>query len=469
MANLIQEYIELVSNYTDAPLNSITASAYWLISATLGYWLNILDTPSEHGTRCNLFVLIIGPAGLTRKSTVMDYAEFVYREAWKRFYEKTGMDVNIDDKFIEEYTIEGICDTVEEGIKNGIDDFVILIDEFGVWLSRVDSTHLLGSKGLLSKLYYSKGYKQSLSRRGGKKGTRRIPDGLYWTLIGGMQDPELYLTETDIRQGFLRRFLLVPITEKDLRKYKPPLSHERRMLKDKLISFSEKLTKRMVELYNFSGGFNPIDTYCSQAVEENINNYDMNTYEEIRKVYSTNSIIARYMATSWEHVLKLTALTAIADDDAKPIMLAGNPSFYISKPEHFDIANSWFDYLKNRIYSTIETISVNMQTPTLPQIDNVANKVLGVISRAGGSMTTGELLKSLATTKKQIGDYLVTLAEQGKLIPVLDIAKQHGTVIRLFINKDEAEKYVSNKTIMSPNAEIKILSPKLFETIWLRS
>jgi len=464
MGTLIKKYIDIVSENTDAPMNSITASAYWLISSTLGYWINLMDTPAEHGTRCNLFVLIIGQAGITRKSTVMGYASYVYRTAWREFYQKVGIDIDIDDKFIEEFTVEGIADQVQSAIDSGIDDFVLMTDEFGIWLARAGATHLLGSKGLLSKLYYGKGYKQSLSQRGGKKGTREIPEGLYWTFLGAMQDPELYLTEIDVKQGFLRRFLLVSSTDDDLREYKPPLSYERRFLKDKLSQIAKELCKKMLDIYNFVGGFLPLDTYCSKSVESAINEYDIKTYNEVRNIYTPGSVISRYMVTSWEHILKLTALTAISDQDKRPIMLAGNPSFYLDNTEHFIIARDWFDVVKQRIFSAIETISVNMQNPTLPSMDNVANRIIGAINRAGGSVTTGELLRSLGTTKQHIKPYLTTLVEQGKVVPVYEITSKG--IIRLFLDNNKAKEYVNNQLTINPKTVIRILDVNSFDSMW---
>ena len=206
--NWIDDFLQIVSEHTDAPDVVIKGSAYWLISATLGPFFQVIE--SKRPLKPNMFVVFCGPAGLTRKSTVIDYARTVYEIAWQKYYDTLNIDINVEDKFIEEFTIEGIADYIEEH-SDKIKDYVLISDEFGVWLKRSEGQrYMFGARGMLSKLYYGETYKQVLSKRQGKKSIRKIPRGLYFTMICGMQDPDLYLTEYDVRQGLVRRtFLLI--------------------------------------------------------------------------------------------------------------------------------------------------------------------------------------------------------------------------------------------------------------------
>jgi hypothetical protein len=123
----VDEFVQVVSEHTDAPDVIVCGSAYWLISATLGPFFQIIE--SRRPLRPNMFIVFCGPAGLTRKSTVIDYARTVYEIAWQKYYDTLNIDINVEDKFIEEFTIEGIADYIEEH-SGRIKDYVLISDEF---------------------------------------------------------------------------------------------------------------------------------------------------------------------------------------------------------------------------------------------------------------------------------------------------------------------------------------------------
>lgn len=468
--NFVDEFVSVVSGATDAPMNSIYAGAYWLISSTIGFWANVKDTPAI-STRCNLFTLISGKAGISRKSTVMDYALLVNRTAWRKLYDYLGIKVRMDDKFIEEYTVEGICDQIEDIHNLGISDFHICVDEFGVWLNRAGSTHLLGSKGLLSKFYYGKGYKQALSARGGKQGKREIPDGLYWTLIAGMQDPELYLDEDDIKQGFMRRILFVHVTEDDARDYKPPLSERRRNIYNKLVEIGENIGDTLITLYKFADGFEPVDTFFTGSVMDAINDYDLDNYNMIKSVYSVDSIISRYMATAWEHVLKITVLHFISRSDIsnKLLNIAGVPNITIDDMESFKTARDWFDGVRPRIFEALENISVHKSHPQHPDVSQMIARIKGILSRNDGVLKSNELLKKLDIHKSIGKQYVITMMERTELFVVYRVPNKNkgGRPSFYFYNDhNKAEEYINNAPHEDPYATVRLLNLKQVEDLW---
>ena len=463
---ILDDYISYVATLTDAPYPVIVASAYWLLSSTVGFWFEQKQVPSFGARRCNLFVILSGASGIVRKSTVMEYAEHVYRKAWTEFYNDINIDIDVEDKFIEEFTVEGIADVVEELANSGVYDFVLTTDEFGIWLQRTSSTHLLGSKGLLSKLYYGKGYKQNLSRRDGKKGTRRIPSGLYWTMVAAMQEPEQYLTESDIKQGLFRRFFIVSVDKRDLREYKPPLTDEHKLLSDNLDKIAEKLKNIMLRLYSFSG-FDPIEVYFTKRVKDKINEYDRQNNEYVKRNYGLISNVGRYMTSAWEHVTKMTMLNAVADVDyfsGKVMNLRGIPTFIIDDDRFVELSINIFEPFKERVIDLIDRITFGKRQPNLPDIELVGEEIMSIINKNGGRITVRDLLKKLKTTKRQIKDYVITLVEREEIFVVLEKKRKNSFI--LFTDSEKAKEYVQERNLTSGEHVASLLSYKEFEALW---
>lgn len=342
--NLIDEYCSLVSKYFDIPPQFVRASAYYILAATLGRHASIIDLPSQQ-SKPNVFFILSGPSAFSRKSQLLSIVKRVLREEFvlvnqDKFkakeataeqepetgaeFEEIGRTEAEEDrktKFLKRLwaehvlqgsNVEGLADEIA---KTRHDFYCIMSAEFGYSLSksveRDSYTH--GILQLYSDLYYGEDYKQNLSQRGGKEGTRYIPEGIYFSIFALMQEAELYLSEIMLKQGFLRRCVLVPVERKhlDARNYKPPIGPDRDVfwLVDlpRYIQKLAEMEKKMTE-----GVMLKLD----QSVADKINRYDKDIYTrgiqdaKDRKVEPFDE----YSASSWEFRVKLSCLDALASE-----------------------------------------------------------------------------------------------------------------------------------------------------------
>jgi len=156
--NIINEYTKLVMKTCDAPEIFIRASAYYIVSATLGeFFINRLVPKGSR--RPNVWIVLSSIPGRTRRSTVQ-------REAYDTFKAVVGKE-NAKQMVIESGTPEGIMDAIEEEPDS---PYTIQSTEWGTVMGDMKrSDHYShGVSSLLSKLYYGEGGRQSLSQRGGK-------------------------------------------------------------------------------------------------------------------------------------------------------------------------------------------------------------------------------------------------------------------------------------------------------------
>jgi len=464
----VDEFTDIVSEYTDASLLAIRGAGYWIISATLGTFFIIRET--QRDLPPNIYLVIAGPAGLTRKSTIINYAKTVYVSAWDTFYSNIGKDIDIQDKFIMEFTVEGICDNIEP-LLDKIRDFVLISDEFGAWITRTRQKYLLGEKGLLASLYYGEGYKQQLSKRGGNKGERKLPPGLHVTMIAAMQNPDSYLTDVDVKQGFIRRLLLINVTLDDKRGFKPPLSHDLIYVKDELIDLGRKIGDKMTHIYeqfikNIGDNYK-INIFFSDEIIDLINEEAERDEKLAIEKYKDNDGVTGFLTTSWEYLMKLTVLEGLSDPTLYPRLLAGEPIMNIGNKEYFNKAYKFYKEYKKRMISMIIDVSVNKVKEEFKVASNIYEKILEKIREIEseyGYVYMSELQNRLHMSKQYLKRYIIDLLEQEKIyvvrvkIPGKSRGAKWGLVV--FTNEDLMKDFV----MRYPNHMI--LNSKQLEDIW---
>jgi len=459
--NWIDDFLQIVSEHTDAPDVIIKGSAYWLISATLGPFFQVIE--SRRPLRPNLFVVFCGPAGLTRKSTVIDYARTVYEIAWQKYYDTLNIDIDVEDKFIEEFTIEGIADYIEEH-SDKIKDYVLISDEFGVWLKRSEGQrYMFGARGMLSKLYYGEMYKQVLSKRQGKKSVRKIPRGLYFTMICGMQDPDLYLTEDDVRQGLVRRTFFVNISPKDLTKYFPPLDIKMQTVYDELVKIGEAIADKMLDIHKIIENFGldyKIDVLLDTEVKDAINKRAEELHKLCVQKYMNKD--GGYLDSSWEHLLKLTVLEALADPNLKPVLIAGEPIYHVNDIDYFDKALIYFDWVVARVLDMIVEISTPKQKQPLKLVSDIEEKIKHIINLSGGMITRRELARKMKIDNEQLRDVLASMLDKEEIFGVREkeyVGRGAKWKMVFFDDRRRAEQYLIGKDAF-------MLNGKLLKDLW---
>ena len=290
--DFIDEYTKQVMEYTDAPESFIRASAYYIVSATLGeFYVNRLVPFGAQ--RPNLWLVLSSIPGRMRRSTVQRLAYMSYKKI-------IGADF-FPDMIIEEGTPEGIMDAIGEEPNSS---YTIQSTEFGAVMERMSKgSYQYGVASLLSKLYYGEGGRQSLSRRGGKKKDRLLPEDLYVTMFAGLQEAYYYFTTEMLNQGLLRRIIIV--FEKKAKRWRPPIDQLRQSFHIDNLTNSLKLERQRLLKLALDRG---ISVVLIGEAEDKINEYS----KKLDKTLDTEQDnVALYRQTLWEHLIKLATVNAI--------------------------------------------------------------------------------------------------------------------------------------------------------------
>ena len=324
MKDIIEEYIRIVEKYLDAPSTFIRASAYHVVSSLLGqyFWCPHIGS-SQGGLHPNTWFILSSIPGRTRRSTVAGYANKVYKDALITYHmNKEPEPLNKSDAtklmfntIIEEGTPEGIMDHICMNKK--INSYAIMSSEFGSVLTRMSTKESqVGVSSLLSKLYYGEGGIMLLSQRGKEaRGRRFLPEGLYVTMLAGMQEPHYYLTPTMIRQGLLRRIMLIYTDPKDIDRWQPPIETWRGNVDGDLKNFSNYIVEKMYEYVELAEqsqtGKETIQTLFVKDAYNFINNFAKKNDEELGERVTDYGI---YKQGFWEQITKIAILHSISRD-----------------------------------------------------------------------------------------------------------------------------------------------------------
>ena len=341
-----------------------------------------------------------------------------------------------------------------------------MTDEFGVWLKRSEGQrYMFGARGILSKLYYGEGYKQVLSKRGGHKHIRKIPKDLYFTMICGMQEPDLYLSEHDVRQGLVRRTFFINISVKDIKKYLPPLDPKMRFVLDELTNIGEEIADKMIKIHEIVEDYGPnykIDILLDNELRNAINNRAHELHKLCLEKYLNKD--GGYLDSSWEHLLKLTVLEGLADKDLEPIIVAGEPILELNDIEYYDKALTYFDWVVARTLDMIIDITTPKQRVPLKVVSGIEEKIKHIITNAGGIIGRRDLARKTRIANEQLRDVLANMVDKEEIycvrvkIPVGRGAKWQ----MIFYDKSKVkqiEDYISDKEAIKLNG-------KLLKDIW---
>ena len=286
--SFIDNYTDLIKTYTDSPELFIRASAYYLISATLGEFY--INKAVPFGVqRPNLWMILSSPPGRMRRSTVQGLAYLTY----KRVIGDTAFETILEDG-----SPEGVIDAINEANRS----YTIHSTELGGVLSRCKYAQYEQSLFTVwSKLYYGEGGIQHFSKRSDKPSMRVLPDGLYVTMLAGLQEPELYFTEAMLRQGLMRR-LIIAYVPKALN-WMDPIDQTRVKFNiDNVVQIlKNKRENRLKTLRNVNVTLDgEAQNTINQFAKENDAQFDI-----------LADPVALYRQTYWEHILKVAVIHAI--------------------------------------------------------------------------------------------------------------------------------------------------------------
>jgi len=433
--NLLDLCTNVIIRTTDAPEIYAKSVCYWVVSTLLGKYVVIMGTPEPHAEP-NIYVVLVGPPGIPRKSTVIAYAERIVKEV---------LGDKFNDYLIVTGSVEGIVDQIEVVEEKYNDKHVFIISyEFGTVLEGLyNKDWQLGVPGLLSSLYSGEPFKQSLSKRDGKK--NREIYGVRATLLGAMQDPTLYIDNRIVGQGLFRRLIIVKATKDDFSKerYKPLIDIFRIKVQEEFDKLVELFKRRIEQFKNKNG---KIQVYFSPDVESKLNEVDRNLWEKSLKAFDEPNNPDLYLGTDAEKLLKLTVLEALADLETKTIEHADGTYGIWVEPKHFERAKKFYDQYLAKYRQILEDLLVPKKKIPVPSEEEALNKILRTIQEKGhnGAIGMGALLKFTNLSKEYLRKYLETLLERGDVYVVVRITGKKKEYI-VTVNREKAEILADEK------------------------
>jgi DNA-binding MarR family transcriptional regulator len=397
-ANLIDATLAFFRKMTDAAEIHMRGLSYWLQSAIFGQYLWIEGLPRK--MRPNIYVVLSGKSGLKRGSTLIDYGMEIFEKV-------TG---STSDAFLESGTVEGFVDQT-----NAIqrDDFHGLYYEYGTTLKEMMSKDWQrGIIGLKSKLYYGESFKQVLSRRSDKDSIREIRRNVFYDELGVMQEPELYLNDHIVRQGFVRRLLLLQPSVEDysLERHKPFIDPSREGTRSKdLSALIESYKKRLDQIREV----NTIHVSLVPPVIKTINEIDRSDYSKALANYSDPTDITA--SSDMEKVVKLCVLEAIADLNNNYMSMNGM-GFLLVSNEHFQRVEPFYKLYAQRFREVVQEICTPKYDKVYRSTKKIETRILSIIN--DGTHASGELQNRLGMTKKDLREHIGNLVEEGLLVVV---------------------------------------------------
>lgn len=472
ITDLISGFEKIVTSITDSPPLAIQGAAYWLVSSTVGVMAEGDYILKERLPRPNIYINIPGESGVTRKSTIIRHAKQLYKEAWERYYinaKVKNIDEVIAKKMLESGSYEGIVDEIQELTNDGVYNGTLVTPEFGNWLTG-SKEYNKGLKNLIGdSLYYGNSFKQVLSKKSGSA-DRYIPSGFYFTMLTGMQEPELYLTRMDVKQGFTRRLPSIPIFKED-KKRKQFFLEKKDVSPQYVENYINALVDRMEEFDS-----SPVTTIGNPVKSSIINRRGTDYLKDSSKFIYEQEVKADkmmdsgnypglngYLSCSPEILTKLVWIDGLANLDLKPNVAKNTFQIdYVSQntkdfwniifPRNIDMLNKILTYEQEAPGTKKEKMFI--------KIRDAVNK--GQYEKNG--ISCGSIPSRVGKGKNQVKPLIITLLESDdESMTAIRMKDEDGNKkgpAYLYTDSDLLNNFLNN------NRDWTKITPKELESIW---
>jgi len=237
--DFVSRHVDLLSGITDAPVESLEASALFLLSAAAGRrWIFYTapdaslfdDENNSKGKYLNVWFILLGKSRVGRKTVVMDKI--------MDFIKKIGINV-IPNMFTPEYLVTELSKISRGGEVHA----AWIQDECSAFfdlLTKKDS-YMTSADAILSTLYDGKTYSKGTQQRGREE----VPNPYFVIIIASTDDLPACFSDRVIKQGFLNRFNFI-VGKRE--RYKPlrtdPLTPNEKKEAKELLQFLKSLSEK---------------------------------------------------------------------------------------------------------------------------------------------------------------------------------------------------------------------------------
>ena len=403
MSDLIDLYIEYGQESTDAPLIYHKALAYFITSSLLGRFVKIITSYAPGGLMPNLWVTLIGPSRIVRKTTAMNLAVNIIK--------------NVEPELLipASFTPEALYELFNN--LNPGDAVVWVKDELGEFFKSLEKKYMYGVREILSRLYMGIGEVRKLRNL-----TLRIPDGLYVTAVGTLPTPpHNYLTEEDFEGGFMNRWVLAYTNRRERRL---PLLHQStraEALMREIIQSYRDYIKSLTEI-------TPIITPTGAAIEK-LEEYDREVDRrlEIMEQTSPGSLFKLYYAETPTLLVKLSVLRRLSR--------GGYESSGIITIDVSDVSKALEDL--NEFVNCARQVIDDVQSaprarPVLTE-EKAIERIYAYISAKGDDGASySELLLKTRILSRELKEYILTLMEQDRVICIRITGSRGRPVLKFY-------------------------------------
>ena len=396
MANLIDEYVEYASDSCDAPKLFHKAVGYWLVSTLIGRFATITTTYSAY-IRPNIWVMLVGPSRIVRKTTAMELGESIVKEV--------DPDCLMPSYFSPEALIE-ILDVYKD--KNGV---AWVRDEMGGFFKELEKQYMFGTREIFSSIYSGHGLKRKL-----RKGEYVVPDGLYITVLSSLPTPSYsYLHEEDFTSGFLNRFLLI---YRDRREKSIPVLN----VNNTLQSMRKLLVEKFRNALTLNAGI-PVSFRHDAAVE--IDGYGDEVDRKIERIESDNpdSLWKLYLAETPKFLLKLSALRRLANvDNEYGLVVTVEKEDVLEAKKFLDEVLESANKLVSEVQSASRSRMVFSEQKALDRIMDI----IRLEADNSGGISFSTLLAKTKFLKDDLIRYLETLVSSRRIVMIKGRSSEKG-------------------------------------------
>ena len=426
--DLIDEYFEYATEACDAPSIYHKAISYWIGSSLLGRFARIVTSYAPEGIAPNLWVLLIGPSRVVRKSTASDLGE--------------GFVSKVEDKLVmpASFTPEGLYDLLN-GVQPGTARAWIK-DEMSGFFKSLQKKYMYGMREILSMIYRGKGETRKL-----RSLTFTIPKGIYITVLSNMASPpHLFMTEEDFYSGFLNRFLLIYAR---MREKRIPILHTDMMLDMKVNNLISKYKKLISHYMQIS----PIPVSANSEALKMLDDYELQVEDEILRLERDNpsSLWKMYVSESPYHLLKMSTIRRLCRDPIVDRILV---------IEKVDVEKA-FEDLKRFLECAREVVE-DVQTSATPAPvlteEKELNRVYDIIrSKGDEGALKSEILLKLQISRDRLNKIILTLFEQDKIIVVRAYSQSKGRKALKFYTSEHRLKAMRDGEIINDVQKLEVL------------
>jgi len=230
-------------------------------------------------------------------------------------------------------------------------------------------------------------------------------------MFSGMQEPKWYLDMSMVRQGLLRRIMILHVKPEDLNRWMPPLVDGRDEIYEKLDTYADKIMEMMVEYHKIAGGYSPpyMDAQFHPRVLEHVNEQARVLDEELKRS-PTNANI--YRQSMWEHAAKLAILRRIAK--AKLQGLGGFKQITVTI-EDMMMADQFMVPVMARVDDII--LSIGEEPQPIKTFEEPLERIFRIVAGGGTSgIMRQNLYRESMMTASQLDQFVSTLIRAGRIM-----------------------------------------------------